>query len=110
MTGTSLVLTTLVVMVAQHSPPDTERIRPEDVNYRNYEAFVEEIRKDLPVGTPKSMVRDYLARRGLVFSDSRDEDLSFEPPRVEHYIVFTITGIRKAFIFGYIRALIQACG
>lgn len=81
--------------------PTPERIRPEDVNYRNYETFVEEIRSDLPVGTPKAEVQSYLASRGIGFSAGWDEDFRVKPPSVEHYVVFLIRRIRNAFIFGY---------
>lgn len=97
----SLVMASLTLMTAMDSTSASERIRPEDVNYRNYEVFVDEIRSDLPAGTPKDEVQSYLLDRGIGFGNAKDEDVRVSPPRVEHYIVFLIRGIRKMFIFGH---------
>ncbi len=78
-----------------------DRIPYEGVKYKNHEEFVEEIREDLPVGTPEEVVLQYLRSRGIPFSHAKTRDYSVEPAKVEHYILLAVKRIRSRFIFGY---------
>jgi hypothetical protein len=56
-----------VVLMQQANAGDEKRIKPSDVNIRNYEDYVSQVREDLPVGTPIRQVKQYLSDRGLEY-------------------------------------------
>ena len=45
-----------------------KRIVPEAVNLGNVESFKAQLRRDLPIGTPKVDVEDYLVRWGIQYA------------------------------------------
>ena len=83
-----LLISILSVISMQSSASDEKRIKPSDVNIRNYENFISQMRQDLPIGTPIQKVKEYLSVRGIECSDVVDND---------EYIVFIIRKIYSAF-------------
>ena len=67
-----------VITLSACANNDNKRIKPSKVNMRNYEVFVSQIRKDLPVGTPIQKVKEYLSARQIGYSDVIDEEDCFK--------------------------------
>ncbi|MDZ7925479.1 MAG: hypothetical protein U5M23_15845 [Marinagarivorans sp.] len=76
-----------VVLMQQANAGDEKRIKPSDVNIRNYEDFVSQVREDLPVGTSVQQVKNYLSNR----------DLEYGYADVEGCIKFMIKKVDSAF-------------
>ncbi len=91
----------LLLLASDSTVAKSEQIPYEKVRYKNHKAFVEEIRKDLPVGTPEDSVLEYLRGRGIPFSKAVHPDYSVDPPSEEHYVVFLVRRVRSWFILGY---------
>jgi hypothetical protein len=64
-----LIFSIFSVVAMAISANEEKRINVSDVDIRNYEKFVNQIKNDLPVGTPIQQVKKYLSTRGIGYSD-----------------------------------------
>lgn len=62
------------VTLMQADADEERMIKPPDVNIRNYEEFVSQLSKDLPVGTSMQQVTEYLSARGIRYSNIVDDE------------------------------------
>lgn len=82
-----LLVSILSVTFMQVNASDEKRIKPSDVDIRNYEEFVTQVREDLPAGTTIQQVKKYLSGRGVEYGHAD----------VEGCIKFMIKKIDSAF-------------
>jgi hypothetical protein len=84
-----LVLSIFSVVVMPISANEEKRINVSDVNIRNYEKFIEQIKNDLPAGTSIQQVKDYLSEKGVEYGHAT----------VEGCIKFMIKKVDSSFFF-----------
>lgn len=64
---------TSVVAIPVNAIEKQKRIEPHQVNIRNYEQFVAQVKHALPVGTPYKDVEKYLSDKGLEYGYAPSE-------------------------------------
>ena len=60
---------TCVVAIPVNAIEKQKRIEPHQVNIRNYEQFIVQIKDDLPLGTSHKGVKSYLSDNNIAYSD-----------------------------------------
>ena len=80
-----LIMSIFILSVSANE--EQMRIEAHQVNIDNYEQFVEQIKRELPVGTPIQNVKAYLAENKIKYGYS---------PQVD-YLQFMIKKIRSSF-------------
>lgn len=62
-----------VAAIPVNADEGQKRIEPHQVNIRNYERYIVQIKNDLPVGTPYKDVEKYLSDKGLEYGHAASE-------------------------------------
>lgn len=69
-----LLISILSVNAMQANAGQEKYITPLDVNIRNYQVFVDQLKKDLPIGTSMQQVMKYLSVRNIQYSNVLDDE------------------------------------
>ena len=59
--------------MGQTKPESAERILPRSVTWENVATFEDQVRQDIPIGTPANEVADYLERREIKHAFARPD-------------------------------------